>query len=81
MQIAAFYLLSLVFACLAMLLWQLPESERAMTGIQLPAIHAALFTLAALLFVLVLRSRRPESGSARERGPADGDANFFGGPR
>jgi uncharacterized protein len=29
MQIAAFYLLSLVFACLAMLLWQLPEGFRA----------------------------------------------------
>src|SRR5687768_12156409 len=28
MQIAAFYLLSLVFACLAMLLWQLPEGFR-----------------------------------------------------
>lgn len=33
-------------------------SERAMTGIQLPAIHAALFVLAALLCVLVLRTRR-----------------------
>jgi uncharacterized protein len=28
MQIAAFYLLSLVFACLAMLLWELPEGFR-----------------------------------------------------
>jgi uncharacterized protein len=56
-------------------------SERAMTGVQLPAIHAAMFMLAALLFVLVLRSRRPESGSARERGSADGEANFLSGPR
>jgi uncharacterized protein len=29
MQIAAFYALSLVFACLAMLLWQLPEGFRS----------------------------------------------------
>ena len=28
MQITAFYLLSLVFACLTMLLWQLPEGFR-----------------------------------------------------
>jgi uncharacterized protein len=46
-------------------------SERAMTGILLPAIQAALFALAALLFVLVLRPRRPQSGSARECGPVE----------
>lgn len=46
-------------------------SERALTSIQLLAIHTALFTLAALLFVLVLSPRRPRSGSARECGPVE----------
>jgi hypothetical protein len=46
-------------------------SERALTSIQLLAIHTALFTLAALMFVLVLSPRRPRLGSARECGPVE----------